>query len=108
MLAYCLPSHTSGKTQPLDAGLYGPFKKAGRRELKQAAKLYGVPTFEQFDLLHLIRRSYEKRFVQASIKSTFLRAVVWPVNTAKRLGCHRSKSAEQADSMLSPDKLEFL
>ena len=27
LIAYCLPAHTSGTTQPLDVGLFRPFKQ---------------------------------------------------------------------------------
>lgn len=39
VLAYCLPAHTSGKTQPLDVGLYAPFKNYLDREVKRAVQI---------------------------------------------------------------------
>lgn len=40
VLVYYLPAHTSGRTQPLDVVLYGPFKNSLTREIKAAVQLH--------------------------------------------------------------------
>lgn len=108
VLAYCLPAHTSGKTQPLDVGLYGPFKNYLNREVKRAAQIYETDTFEFFDLLHMITRAFSSAFVPHNIENAFKSPGLFPVDPSKLLGTPRPKNAAEADIMMSPDQLMTL
>lgn len=71
VMAYCLPAHTSGNTQPLYVGLYGPFKNYLNTEVYDAQQSRSEGEFDQFDLLHMICRAYEKAFTVPKVVRSF-------------------------------------
>lgn len=105
VLPYCLPAHTSGKTQPLDVGIYGLFKRALNVEVQKATQLYSIPEFDQFDLFHMLHRAYMSTFTICNIRSAFRKAGVYPVNGDLLLGSARPVSAQQADTVLNAEAL---
>lgn len=105
VLAYCLPAHTSGLTQPLDVGLYGPLKSYIDKEVKRAVQMYHVGTFDLFYLLHIIKRAYEQSFTEHNIRSAFSKSGLWPFNKSILLVSARPRSADDADSMMTPTEL---
>ena len=98
----------SDKTQPLDVGLYRPFKSAIKLLINEAAHLYDLPPFEQFDLLHIIRRAYEKSFTTKTIVRAFEKSGIRPVNGDCLWRSSRPRSADNVDVMMTRHGLEVL
>ena len=64
--------------------------------------------FEQFDFLHMIRRAYERAFLQTNVRKSFEKAGIWPLNTLALLGSPRPESADNPDNMMSYEALKEL
>lgn len=45
VIAYCFPSHTSGRLQPLDVSAIGHFKLNGKNDLKESINYVSDPLF---------------------------------------------------------------
>lgn len=105
VIAYCLRAYTSGKTQPLNVGLYGPFKNYLNSKFHAAQQSHTGPEFEHFDLLHMIRRAYYRAFTVPKVVKAFRKACLWPLNTDFLLGASRPKSAEEPDVMVDSKAL---
>lgn len=106
VIAYCLPSHTSGKTQPLDVGVFGPFKSNISAEVLRATRTFADPTFDQFDLLHMIRQAFEKTFTTSVISSAFRKSGMWPVDSTHLLSVPRPAAYNEPNTVLSTDDLK--
>lgn len=85
-LVYRLSTHTHGRTQPLDIGLYGLFKNELTSEIKYAVQLCDTVKFEQFDFFHMICHAYAKSFNAPNIVTAFYKAGLWLVNSRVPLG----------------------
>lgn len=95
VMAYCLPGHTSKKTQPLGLGLYGLFKNYLNTELHRAQQSRWDAQFDEFDLLHMICQACKRAFVAHNTIKDFRTAGLWPLNTVRLLSTARSKSANR-------------
>lgn len=77
IFTYCLPSHTSGNTQLLDVRPNSDFKSEFNAEIRKATYLHDDPSFDNFDLLLMIKRAYIKSFLETKIISSFYLSCLW-------------------------------
>lgn len=70
-MADCLPAYTSGKTQPVDVGLYGPLENYLNSEIHAAQQSRNGAEFEQFDLLNMIHGAYDRAFTVPNVVKAF-------------------------------------
>lgn len=75
IIVYCLPSHTSGETQPLNVKLLGPFKSYLNVAISTAVRAIDKAEFGKFDLLHFISKAYSKSFKVTMFYVLLLRRV---------------------------------
>ena len=73
VITYCLPAHRSGTTQPLDVGLFRPFKQYLNEIVYAAGEARECAVFYVFDLWYMIKDAYEKEFTRVNIVSGFKR-----------------------------------
>lgn len=82
VIVYSLPSHSSGKLQPLDFVLFGVFKNALRSiTVEVFAANDGVP-LNQRDFCSILRAAYKRSFTKSNFKSAFRRVALWPVDAS--------------------------
>lgn len=110
VLCYCLPAHISGITQPLDVGIFGPFKAHLNKKMHHAAKAftYEDPTFDLFDLLQLMKDAYESSFTRQNICSAFAKSGLWPIDVGPLISVPRPRSADAHSEMVDVDELRAL
>lgn len=108
IISYCLPYHTSGKTQPLDVGIYGPFKSRLHDEVHLSEKCGHGSEFDQFYLPHMITRAYAASFTNTNILSSFRKSVLWPLDWSALLGVPRPASAFAPDYMITLEHLSAI
>ena len=108
IIAYCLLAHTSGKTQPLDVGVYGPFRSRLHDEVHTAEQCGYGSEFDQFDLLHMITRAYAASFTKTNILSSFRKSGLWPFDGSALLGVPHPATASEPDAMITVDQLSAM
>lgn len=66
VICYALPYHTSGLTQPLDVGVFGPFKMYWAEKLRLRVFADGTDQmYNMYDVCRLLTTTYYKAFSQA-------------------------------------------
>lgn len=110
VIAYCLPSHTSGLLQPLDVAVFGLCKSYLRECICELARSYECLEFDQFDYQKLMNKAYIKAFTSTNIISGFNKSGCYPVDPTKIIqdkfpACFESPnetvSSSQLQEMLS-------
>ena len=107
VIAYCLPAHTSRTTQPLDVGLFRPFKRYLNEILYVAGETREDAVFDFFDLVYMINDGYEKAFSGVNIVSGFKKAGIWPVSGDVILRVSIPRSAETPSEIMSVEQLQL-
>lgn len=74
VIAYALPAHTSGKTQPLDVICFSVFKNALNEALNTAAATDKLDVYDTFDFCGMLRTAFQPAFTEKNNKSAFLRS----------------------------------
>ena len=80
VIAYCLPAHTSGKTQPLHLTVFAAFKHHIAANMKSISLVNHHDLFDCCDFCNILRDAYEKSFTPSTICAGFERAGLWPIN----------------------------
>ena len=106
-MAYCLPAHTSFKTQPFDVGVFGPFKLHLNNTVHQAMYNLSGVEFDLFELLHLIRQAYENAFIPTTISKAFEKCEIFPVNVKKLLHVCRPRHTNNLDDICNVELLKY-
>ena len=106
VIAFALPAHTSGTTQPLDAGLFQPFKNEINRVIDTISPVSDDAGLDIFDLCKVLKRSYEDVFIPYNMRKAFMKSGVHPFNPMKYLGVPRPFSQDQPHSIVSVEDLE--
>jgi hypothetical protein len=101
VIVYALPSHTSGKTQPLDVSIFSPFKAKLNDCIHSIAMTNSVMSYDVFDFCKLVTEAYKIVFTEANIKSAFRQTGLWPINPAIVLDKPMPKSSSESSKILS-------
>lgn len=107
-VVYALPSHTSGKTQPLDSVLFSAFKGALNKTVHACMGNLDQHAIDIFDMCKIIRQAYETSFTNKNIRASFLRCWIWPLDVGRLLGEPRPASSAVDAPILDVDKLSDL
>lgn len=104
VIAYALPVHTSGTTQPLHVGIFGPVK-AHLDNAIQGCSVVGLqpqPVYDVsgFHFLTFITDACSVSMTSCKIKSSFAATGPRPVNPGKLLRVPWPRSVAQASLML--------
>lgn len=108
VIAYCLPSHTSGLLQPLDVGIFNLFKAYLRDEIAEAARSHANLEFDQFDYLHMKKRAFTKEFTAPNIVSSFKKAGVFPLDCSKVILTALPASFDDVQTTVTATELQQL
>ena len=103
---YALPSHTSGKTQPLDTVLFAAFKNSLNKAVSSCSGFNDRYTIDLFGMCKIMREAYENSFTKRNVQASFRRAGLWPLNAKRLIGEPRPASAAADAPILTVDMLE--
>lgn len=67
-MAYALPIHTSGKTQPCDLFLFPSFKSYLSTLLESASNVGEQAMFDEFDYFSPMREAHFRAFTRATVQ----------------------------------------
>lgn len=76
-----IPPHTSHKLQPLDVGIFGPFKKFCNTSFNDFMVNKPGKGISIFDIAELTRTPFLRAFTPENIIQSFLKTGICPVNT---------------------------
>jgi len=99
IVVYALPTHTSGKTQPLDVVIFGVFKSYLRDILLSAVAVHQLHTYTMYEYCSAITAAWYKAFTRSNIQASFERAGIWPFEPLRLLGTFRTATAENLQSV---------
>jgi hypothetical protein len=80
VILFVLPPHSSHLTQPLDVGIFGPFKSMFRNECHTYMKLNPGMSITKYNLAELTSKPYIKAMRPENLMSAFRKAGVYPFN----------------------------
>lgn len=108
IVVYALPAHTSEKTQPIDASLFGSFKVKLNEIISECATIETLATYTVYDFLKMLRHAYYATFTRANVMATFKKAGMWPVNRRKLMSVPVHRSADDVATILTVAQLDEL
>lgn len=83
VILFVLPPHSSHLTQPLDVGVFGPFKSMYYTECQSFMRRNPGMNISKYDIACLTRKPYMKAFSTENLVSAFRRTGIYPfVRTA--------------------------
>ncbi|XP_074035914.1 uncharacterized protein [Leptinotarsa decemlineata] len=74
------PPHTSHKLQPLDVGVYGPFKSFCSVAFNDWMTSNPGKTITMREIVHLTKIAFQNAFTQKNITKSFEKPGLWPLN----------------------------
>ena len=86
IMAFALPAHTSGSTQPLDVGVFQPFKSQLNTTIRRVCSVYTYNVFDLFDLCRFMTSAYTCAFTGDIIRKSFAKTGIYPFDSARLLG----------------------
>ena len=105
IIVYALPSHTSGKTQPLDSVIFSAFKSSLKRIVHECISLTNVRQFDAFDFCALLKHAYRESFTLNNIKSSFRRCGLWPLQPSKLICMPLPESSAEDAKIIGVEEL---
>ena len=78
IILFVLPPHSSHLTQPLDVGIFGPFKKMYSQECQKYMKLNPGINITKYDVSQLTSKPYLKALTPENLISAFRRTGIYP------------------------------
>ena len=106
IVVYALPSHSSGKTQPLDFVLFTAFKGALNNAVSSCSGFCDGRTLDLFHLCPVMGKPYEVSFDRSNFMAGFRRARLWPLDGSWLLDTPRPASAACVAPLVSIESLE--
>jgi hypothetical protein len=82
VLLFVLPPHTSHLTQPLDVGVFGPFKKFYYSECQQYLQKNPGAYITKYEIAKLTGNPYLKAFSPSNITAAFKKSGIFPLDEA--------------------------
>ena len=80
VILFLLPPHSSWKTQPLDVGVFHPFKHIFRAECHRFMRRNSGKTISRSNMVKLICSAHAKAFTPSNIMASFKKTGVYPFN----------------------------
>jgi DDE superfamily endonuclease len=78
IIIICLPSHTTHVLQPCNVGVFGPLALSWKAQVNQTARNY-IP-ITKYNLLEQYSAARERAFKSETIRSSFKKTGIWPMN----------------------------
>lgn len=75
------PPHCSHRLQPLDIGVYGPFKSAIKIAFNDWMRSNPGKAITIYNVAELANKAFNKTFTFANITSSFKKSGIWPINS---------------------------
>ena len=82
MILFVLPPHSSHLTQPLDVGIFGPFKKIYSQECQKYMKSNPGINITKYEVAALTCKPYLKALTPENLISAFRRTGIFPFNNS--------------------------
>lgn len=105
VIAYALPAHTSGTTQPLDVGVFGAWKSHYREDIRLLTASSNSRKLDEFDFATVLRSSYRKAFTHENILAGFRGTGLHPLDEMKLIGRARPYSDEQPHRIATVEEM---
>ena len=83
LIAFALPAHISGTTQPFDVGIFGPFKANINRSLHKMCSTLDHNVYDVFDFCKITREAYFFSFTMPNITHAFAKCRLCPLDPGK-------------------------
>ena len=99
-----LPSHSSGKTQPLDFVPFSVFKNRLQDAVSSCAAPGRGKQYDMFDLCAPLRVAYYRRFTVHNFQASFRRAGVCPFDPTNLLSTPRPSISHEKAVIMSPEE----
>lgn len=80
IVMFTFPPHTSHKLQPLDRGVFGPFKKCYNAAATNWLQTHPGKPITIYDVAELTGIAYPRGFTPINIQSGFRASGIWPFN----------------------------
>jgi len=97
-----LPAHTSHVLQPLDVGVFGPFKRAYGEAICEITRTEAVSTLTRAQLMRALKTAHDKAVTPANIAAGFMATGLWPLDIDRALGTKYIKGAERFPGQRAP------
>ena len=81
VILFVLPPHTSHLTQPLDVGIFGPFKSMYYKECQDYMKHHPGLTITKYEVAQLTAKSNMKSVTAENLTSAFRKTGIYPFKT---------------------------
>ena len=101
VIAYCLPSHTNGKTQPLELTVFSSFKDRILSAMLEIFDCDADRTKHFFDFPNILKGAFNGSFTHAPISAGFRNAGIWPVDPTKLLDCPKPDGLGREHKLMS-------
>lgn len=75
------PPHCSHRLQPLDVGVYGPFKSAVKIAFNDWMRTHHGKAITIYNVAELANKAFNKSFTFDNITNSFKKSGIWPVNS---------------------------
>ena len=75
------PPHCSHRLQPLDVGVYGPFKSAIKIAFNDWMRSNPGKAITIYNVAELANKAFNKSFTSENITNSFKKSGIWPVNS---------------------------
>ena len=85
VIVFCLPPHSTHRTQPLDKGVFGPLKRAWREECHEYLSNNPGKVITRYQFSYLFGRTWKKGMIPHNIMKGFEVTGIYPVNRYKVL-----------------------
>lgn len=80
VVMFTFPPHTSHKLQPLDRGVYGPFKKFYNAAATEWLQSHPGKPITLYDVAEIVGHAYPRAFTPINIQAGFKASGIWPVD----------------------------
>lgn len=85
VIMFCLPPHSSHRTQPLDKGCFGPLKQFWKQECHDHLVTNPGKVVTRYDFSQLFSRAWYKGMSMVNVIQGFSTTGIYPLNSAKLL-----------------------
>ena len=96
IILFKLPAHSTHITQPLDVGVFQPYKTAHGNEIEKAVR-NGDAKFNRLSFLAALREMRASVFINGTIRNAWRRCGLWPYDPDVVLNPMKDKMIERAN-----------
>ena len=108
IVVYSIPSHSNGKTQPLDTGVFRNFKHHVNQLVSETITPSHHTGMDVYELCATLKMSYIHAFTPRCIISAFKSSGLWPVDHAVLMSVPRPRDSHDNITLMSVEEMEAL